>query len=237
MRNTVYAVLIALTAFGSGVWWARHVDRAPVAVTVPQRVSQPEVVRQGEPSAATRVPTNVEVSRAKIPEPAMTHEPLPRAEFAAATAGRRDAPPIDISPGFEAVLAPTSEVAADRDNPAGIPVRQHLKLQMENRDRSWADRVESDIRAQVRNELMAQGADPQRIELPVVECRTSGCEVQAIGYPEDAVKNRDFQLILPKVMRDAMGADFDSRGLTMMVTSVPDGRMGYIAFLSRRSRQ
>lgn len=82
---------------------------------------------------------------------------------------------------------------------------------------------------------MAQGADPQRTGLPVVECRTSACEVQVIGYPEDTVEPRGLQVILPRVMRAQMDADFDSRRVTMMVTSVPDGHVGFIAFMSRKS--
>lgn len=238
MRNSVYAILIAVAAFSSGVWWARHHDdRAAVGTAVSQRAATgPEVVRSDERSKTTHSPSGVKVSRAALLESTRTPERASQTESPAAVVvvRRTDAPPIDVSPGFETVLAPASDVATDRDNPAGIPVRQHLKLQAEIRDAGWSDRVESEIRAQVRSELMARGADPQRIELSVVECRTSGCEIQALGYPEDTGKGRDLQGILPKLMRDQMAADFDAKGLTMMVTSVPDGRMGFIAFLSRK---
>jgi hypothetical protein len=144
-----------------------------------------------------------------------------------------DRAPIDISPGFESVLAPIAE-PADTD-PQSVPVRRHRKLQAEPRDEPWASHTESDIRAHVQEEVVAHGGDPHRLELVVVECRTSGCERQAIGYPEDNLKEgRDLQLILPKMMRDAMPADFDARSHMIMLTSLPDGRIGYIAFLPRK---
>ncbi len=206
---------------------------APALAAPPSQrpVPKPVPVTSGPIASGTTASTAPIAGRPGAPDPTAPGPAVGRD----AAPGTGSPLPIDISPGFEPILAPASDPASDPDNLAGIPVRRHRKLEIESCDENWAGRVETDIRAQVRSELMAQGSDPQRIELSVVECRTSGCEVQAIGYPEDNLKGRDLQLILPKVMHGVMAADFDAKGLTMMVTSVPDGRVGYIAFLARKT--
>ena len=240
MRSSVCAIIVAvvaLVAFRSGMWWAHHSDDgAPASHASDSTAPQPEVSGRNQSAIAAQSATNASASPVPSSAAKRTRQEPEQRDLVVTTAPPTAMNPhIDVSPGFEQTLAPASHVAEDKDNPAGIPVRRHLKLQAEARDENWSSRVESDIRAQIRSELMAQGADPHRIELAVVECRTSGCEVQAIGYPEDNLKGADLQRILPKIMRGAMAADFDPNGLMVMLTSRPDDRLGYIAFLTRKN--
>ena len=142
--------------------------------------------------------------------------------------------PLDVTPGFEPTLAPEKEPSDV--SLTQVPLRQHRKLQAEARDEAWAGGAESDIRSLVEKELTAHGLDTHRVELPVLECRSTGCEIQAIGHPEDVRNNRaaDLQFIVPKLFETPRGAEFDRNGTSVMLTSLPDGRVGYVVFLWRK---
>ena len=152
--------------------------------------------------------------------------------------GRSEVPhvhstPIDVSPGFELLLAPVVEPSDI--NPASIAVRQHRRLIAEERDAAWAARVEPRIRSYIEDALTAQGLNPQRIEPAVIECRMTACELQLIGPDEDNLNPaRDPQDLIPRMVRGPLFADFDSQDLSMRMFALPDGRIGYLAFLPRK---
>jgi hypothetical protein len=142
-----------------------------------------------------------------------------------------EALPIDVSPGFEYLSKPASEMT-DTDA-MWSQWRRHQKLQSEPREESWAPRMEAALRGGIQDSLTARGLDTQRIELPVVECRTNGCEIQAVGYYEDIKKpGVDLQLILPSLLTGSLGNEFD--GYSLMMSSRPDGRTTFLAQLPRK---
>ena len=131
--------------------------------------------------------------------------------------------PIDVSPGFESLLEPAAES------------RRHQQLQSEPRDEAWAPRIEDSLTSGIQDSLTAQGLNTQRVELHVVECRTSGCEIQAVGYAEDNQKpGVDLQLIVPGLMAGSLGNDFDREAQSMSLRTLPDGRIGFLVFLTRK---
>jgi hypothetical protein len=144
-----------------------------------------------------------------------------------------EAQPIDVSPGFEFLAKPESEMK-DTDF-QWTSWRRHQKLQAESRDPNWAARIESEIRNGIQAELTANGYDTQRIEMPVVECRMTGCEIQALGYVQDnRRKGVDFQQIFPRLLLGKLGEEFDLTQTGMQVRGRPDARMTFLVQLSRK---
>jgi hypothetical protein len=139
--------------------------------------------------------------------------------------------PIEVSPGFEFLSTP------DMDDTDGryLQWRRHQQLQSEMRDPTWAPRVEAALRNGIEDALTAQGFDTQRIVLPVVECRSTGCEIQALQYPADSMKNgADLQLILPPVLSDILGSEIDPDGTNMLLSTRPDERRAIFVELRRK---
>lgn len=114
------------------------------------------------------------------------------------------------------------------------PWRRHQQLESEPRDDTWAPRMEAALRRGIEGALTARGLDTERIELPVVECRTSGCEIQAVGYAMDNMKpGVDFQDILPALLKGSLGSEFDLAGFSLMVSPRADGRLTFLALMPR----
>jgi len=149
-------------------------------------------------------------------------------------ASRGDAHEIDVSPGFE-VLSKRANTMKDTD-PIRPTVRRHEQLQDEPRDESWSGRMETALRIGIQDSLTAKGMDTQRVELPVVECRATGCEIQALAYPEDNHKEGiDLQMILPALVSGPLSTEFDGYP-QMLMSSRPDGRTTVITHLTRRGK-
>ena len=139
--------------------------------------------------------------------------------------------PIEVSPGFEFLSTPDMD-----DTDGRYPQwRRHQQLQSEMRDPTWAPRVEAALRNGIEDALTAQGFDTQRIVLPVVECRSTGCEIQALQYPADSMKNgADLQLILPPVLSDILRSEIDPDGTNMLLSTRPDERRAIFVELRRK---
>jgi hypothetical protein len=113
--------------------------------------------------------------------------------------------------------------------------RRHQQLQRDPRDEAWAPRMEAALRSGIQDSLTAHGFDTQRIELPVVECRTNGCEIQAVGYSEDNSKpGVDLQLVLPSLLRSSLASEFDMEASSLMMSSRPDRRVTFLAQWPRK---
>jgi hypothetical protein len=143
-----------------------------------------------------------------------------------------EALPIDVSPGFEHLSTPAAEM--EDTDPRWSTWRRHQKLQSEPRDEAWAPRMEAALRSGIQDSLTARGFDTQRIELPVVECRTTGCEIQAVGYSGDQKKGIDLQFILRSLLRGSLASEFDLEGYSIMLSSRPDRRVTILAQLPRK---
>ena len=95
--------------------------------------------------------------------------------------------------------------------------------------------MEAALRNGIQDSLTVRGLDTQRIELPVVECRTNGCEIQAVGDSEDNRKpGADLQLILPSLLRGSLGSEFDMEGYRLMMSSRSDRRITFLAQWPRK---
>jgi len=164
----------------------------------------------------------------------MTPDSMPPAPAPLASAeAPAIAPPIDVSPGFEFLSKPAAEMQ-DTDG-RWFQWRRHRQLQSELRDESWAPRIEAALRSGIQDALTAQGFDTQRIELPVVECRTTGCEIQALGYSGDSVKNgADLEFILSPLLGGNLRGEFDMDGSSMLRSSRPDQRVTIFLQLTRK---
>ena len=115
--------------------------------------------------------------------------------------------------------------------------RRHQQLQSESRDEAWAPRIESALREGLQQNMLARGFNTERFELPVVECRTNACEIQAVGHVQDSRSGGvDFQQIMGTVMMSALGSEFEQDGYIMRMGSRPDGRMTFLAHLPRKKR-
>lgn len=158
--------------------------------------------------------------------------PVPNA--AAVPAAASSTMPIDVSPGFEFLSKPASEMK-DTDHEWSL-WRRHQKLDREPRDESWAPRIEAALRNGIEAALTAKRLDTQRIELPVIECRTNGCEIQAIGYPEDSAHGGyDFQQALGSILMGPLGSEFNLNETIGRVTNRTDNRTTFLTHLTRRS--
>jgi hypothetical protein len=226
-------------AIGAGallavVWLvARRQESAP-AGSVPDATA-------GAPSASpmassdTRKPgTSTEAGSrpSSIPSPSVT----PSASAAGASTAlpvAGNAMPIDVSPGFDYLSKPAAEMK-DTDAMWGA-WRWHQKLQDEPRDEAWAPRVEAALRQGVLDILTAKGLDTQRIELPVIECRTSGCEIQAVGYLQDSMQEGfDYQQVLGGILAGPLGNEFDLNNHVSRMSTRSDNRVVILTHLPRK---
>lgn len=152
----------------------------------------------------------------------------PSAEVDALGAQNTNETAIPITPGFETLLEPS---ARTRSRAPSVTIEQHERLLAEGRDEEWAGRIESAIRSFFESSLTAQGLDAHRIELPVIECRTTLCEAQAIGAAADANSTLNAQSLATQMVHGPLASDFsDSASDTF---GLPDGRIGYLVFLTR----
>jgi hypothetical protein len=141
--------------------------------------------------------------------------------------------PIEIAPGFEGKF-PRSETLKDTDGRWPM-VRQHEKLQAEPRDSAWSERTEAALRQGIEHELTSKGFDSQRIQLVVVECRTTGCEIQALGFPADNSKpDVDLQMVLPRVLTGPLAGEFEMDDYSISLSGGPDGRIAFVSMLPRK---
>jgi hypothetical protein len=192
-------------------------------------------------TAATSVTpeTTAAIATSATPATAPDQAPIPATQTASPDASSADpAPPslpIDVSPGFEMLSTPASEM---KDTDANWSLwRRHQQLQSELRDEAWAPRIESALREGLQKDMLARGFNSERIELPVLECRTSACEIQAVGYAQDSrIGGVDFQQFMGTVMMSELGTEFDQDGYIMRMSSRPDGRTTFLAHLPRKKR-
>lgn len=145
-----------------------------------------------------------------------------------------DAHEIPVAQGFE-LLSKDANTMKDID-PLRPIVRRHEQLQDEPRDENWSERMEAALRSGIQDSLIAKSLDAQRVELPVVACRTTGCEIQALAYPEDNGKEGvDLQRILPTLVSGPLKGEFE--GLpNMLMGDRPDGRTTVIVYLARKQK-
>jgi hypothetical protein len=178
---------------------------------------------RGNPSQTAATPEMVSAAApaAAIPDGVLTSQ----------TTG--EALPIDVSAGFEYLSKPASEM---KDTDFLWPNwRRHQELQEEPRDEAWAPRMEAALRSGIEDSLTARGLDTRRIELPVVECRTTGCEIQAVGYTQDNGKQgMDLQSILPGLLGGSLGDEFDRDSFGISMSPRSDQRIVFLAFLPRK---
>ena len=63
----------------------------------------------------------------------------------------------------------------------GRPAKLHKEFEASKRDDSWSPYMESQLRTYIQ-----QKPSLSTFSFPVIECRLAGCEIQAIGYVENA---------------------------------------------------
>jgi len=193
-------------------------EQAPASLPRSSDDGKPEVSTQprGKPSSAPDVTPSAAAAATATAPP---------------TAG--NAIPIDVSPGFEYLSKPAAEMKDTSSNWG--PWRRHQKLESEPRDEAWSQRVEAALRNGIQAALTAKGLDTQRIELPVVECRTTGCEIQAIGYAQDSMNGGfDFQDALGGLLRGPLGNEFNLDETSNVLVSRPDDRKTFLTHLLRK---
>jgi hypothetical protein len=154
--------------------------------------------------------------------------PDPDAEVAALGGQNTDQTAIPITPGFEPLLEPSPR---DRSRSPPATLGQHDGLLAETRDEEWAGRIESGIRTFIQSRVTAKGLDLNRIELPVIECRTTLCEVQAIGFAADEDSPRNVKRLAVEMLHGPLASEFSESSTE--VIGMPDGRVGYLVFLTR----
>jgi hypothetical protein len=233
-RKPVVFSIVGVAAIGVVVWLAmRAGDPAAPAEKVAADALAPAALTHPENSAS--VNDNSAASA--------TAQPAAAAERVAPLAVKQDgdipldslstALPIDVSPGFEYLAKPAAEMS-DTDSQWTL-WRRHQQLQSEPRDDSWAPRIEAEFRRGIEDALTAAGLDTQRIELPVVECRTRGCEMQAVGYSADNRNPKaDFQIVVLSLLREKMGDEFDLQGVILSMSPRSDGRIAFLVQVPRK---
>jgi hypothetical protein len=191
--------------------------------------SSPSIVAASGVTAAPR-PVGPAVARAPV-SPLASSVTLSKSSTPAARALANGSPPIPITVGFEHEFA--TEDGADADlNP--VPAR-HAKLQAEARDPDWADSTEQGIKNTLQDFLDENGIDRHDVELTVVRCGTTMCEIQVVGQADGAT--HDWQMVLPQLLQGSLGQDFKLRLTTTMVFGLPDGHDGFVTYLTRKVNQ
>jgi hypothetical protein len=231
MNKPVVFSILGAAAIGAGFWLAmRGADPAAAEKSATNALAATPAPLAGEATEDGRA------ARA-------TGQPATAGESAAPLATNRDATsppdsqsaalPIDVSPGFEFLVRPAREMS-DTD-PQWTTWRRHQQLESEPRDDNWAPRMETEILRGIEDSLTAAGLDTQRVELPVLECRTHGCEIQAVGYQADNRNPKaDFQIIVQSVLRERLGDEFELQGLMVDMSIRPDGRIVFLVQVPRK---
>ena len=140
-------------------------------------------------------------------------------------------PPIPVTPGFEALLSPGEPPPPG--TPGALILEQHAKFSTESRDVAWTSRVDGVVREMVEGELLKGGLDPHRIDVSVIDCVDSLCELQATMPTEDSLKPYDFQFVVGRAIQGPLANEFDLRGMAIHRHDIPGGRTGYLVFLPR----
>jgi hypothetical protein len=230
MNQRIMIVIGAVVILGAGLWLTiRPAEPLPTdAASAAQGMASASALPADAGStlgARPEVSAATPTSTSGIPAPSLTQP----TRSAAAT----DVQPIDVSPGFEYLGKPAAEM---KDTDFQWPNwRRHQQLQAEPRDEAWAPRMEAALRSGIQGSLTARGLDTQRIELPVVECRTRGCEIQAVGFLADNLKaGVDLQTILPPLLSGPLADEFDLNQFSMSMSVRPDQRPIYLALLPRK---
>lgn len=225
------------------IYWAIGTGLALAIVWVAMRKNEPlPAAPAPDSSVAARsvAPAKLQagdVAAADAVKPANSGTPRTSSELA--TTAMKSPPiqtdnsalPIDVTPGFEMLNTKTSSLK--NTDPRKPLLLRHEELQDQPRDPAWSERMEAALRKGIQDSLTARGVDTQRVELPVVECRATGCEIQAIGFREDIGKaGVGIQRILPALLMGPLNSELDNpHG---HVSSLPDGRVSYIVLLGRR---
>lgn len=231
-RRIVFSI-VGVALIGLGLWLTTRTGQDETEV--PQALRQESTRSIVSEPAQAAAHAAVDAGRLSAEAPESPGEPAGAAPTAVnpppqAAGGPL---PIDVSPGFEFLSKPSAEMK-DTD-PMWTHWRRHQQLESEPVDETWAPRMEAALRAGVEQALTARGLDTQRIELPVVECRTNGCEIQAVGYAMDNMKpGVDFQDILPSLLRGTLEGEFDLSGFSLLVSSRADGRLIFLATMPRK---
>lgn len=184
-----------------------------------------------DPAPVANAAAHAETLAAK-PETAAPDKPVNTAS-AIPAALANDALPIDVTTGFE--LLNTKASSLKDTDPTKALLLRHEELQSQPRDTDWSEQMETTLRQGFQDSLMATGVGSHRVELPVVECRVTGCEIQAIAFRED-IRNQgaNVQLIVAKLLTGPLGSELDNPHGRM--SGLPDGRVSYIILLDRRVR-
>ena len=227
-KPTYWAIGVGLAL--AIVWITMRKNEPPPAGPAPDaRVETqsvaPEKLQSGDVAAADSIkPENPGAPTApgKLSNISSASPPTPTTDSAL---------PIDVTPGFEFLNTNTGSLK-DTDPTKPLLLR-HEELQAQPRDPGWSEPMESTLRKGIQDSLTTRSLDTHRVELPVVECRATGCEIQAIGFREDIAKQGvGFQSIVAALLMGPLNSELDNPHGTMR--SLPDGRVGYIVLLARR---
>ncbi|HEU4779567.1 MAG TPA: hypothetical protein VFS58_06750 [Steroidobacteraceae bacterium] len=226
MDRRIVLAIAGMAAVATVVWLTTRIDK-PDSAAEPA-LSSTMVSVTPEPTSAPATVGSSTMSTA--PRPTV---PASGLGATSPTQSMGEVLPIDVSPGFEYLRTPAAEM---KDTDARwTKWNQHQKLQSEPRDEAWASRIEVELRNGIQNRLTAAGYDSQRIELPVVACRTTGCEIQAVGYGEDATNsNADFRSLLRATLGGPLGGEFEMGKLAVNMKPSPDGRIQFFVILPRK---
>jgi hypothetical protein len=231
MTKLIVLVLSGVAVLVAVVWLTTRVGDQAEAVEPTARTetgAPPAPTEAGPAADGSRTASSPNRPSVSAEAPAMQSEGISPSQAPSA------ALPIDVSPGFEYLNTPAAQM---KDTDGSWPQwRRHQQLQSEPRDEAWAPRMEASLRSDIQNSLTARGVDTQRIELPVLECRTNGCEIQAVGYSADNGKpGLDLQLIMFSLLQGDLGNEFDRNGLSMSMSVRADQRLVFLVHLPRKT--
>jgi hypothetical protein len=198
-----------------------------------EQLSSPNTRQTAATDSGARIPTPLDTADRPLAIPAKAPAEVSMSSLSVAPPSQSagETVPIDVFPGFEYLNKSAAEMT---DTDGMWPTwRRHQQLQSESRDEAWAPRMETALRSAIQDSLVAKGFDTQRIELPVVECRTTGCEIQAVSYSQDVGRTpADLQKIVPDLLKGSLAGEFES--FILMHRPLPDQRIGVLAHLPRK---
>jgi hypothetical protein len=231
-KSAVFSILGA-AVIAAAIWLAMRSNDpvAPVESTA-ENAATHEPLTYAQNDAGTKRATSTTVQSATASEGSSAPAAI-KHDAASSPESQRAALPIDVSPGFEYLAKPATEV--DDTDSQWTQWRRHQQLQSEPRDDDWAPRMEAEFRRGIQDSLTSAGLDTQRIELSVLECRSHGCEIQAVGYAVDNMNPKaDLQFIVQTLLRGPMGDEFERQGFTVSMGPRPDGRIQFLVQVPRK---
>jgi hypothetical protein len=219
MRQFIVGFLLGSLMTGAlAGWYVSRQSSSTAAVATPSATSGRGSAPISAPAATPPVPARTTAG------PAQTS---PRSTTVAATR------PILVSAGFEKALM-AARSGAFAHNPAAD---MHAKVLGEARDDAWAVAAESDTRQFIDDYLTRHGIDRSLIDVPVIECRASLCELQILvdqsltRATSDQWSRLQFELARAQL---SSGSSFDDMSSSMFGNpEFPAGRVGIVLFLSR----